>query len=271
MSQIVAGGVTRKLTCKVSTPEQRAKFPLMLEPPSTFPLPERVPFLTGLPKFDQEGIGACVANAIVKMALRLAVKTLMMGGMSREDAIEAALPFILSRLQLYFNNRKAEGTDPWSDSGSQVVTGLQVFTQIGICFESSYDYTDPERRFGLTPPQATYVEAALNRALLYFHLPDNESMLRSLADDFTFVIAMPVYQYMESEPCSSNGIIRCPTPDDGDPLGYHCVHIDGYDVIAGQRYKNLDNSWGNGVALEGNYLLHDDYPIWDAFSLRWRT
>lgn len=271
MSHIHAGGLARKLTLIPSSPEERAKHPLMLTPPSTLPLPIDIFPTPGLPKFDQGQIGSCVANATVKMALSLAVKDLMAAGMVREDAIAQAVKYLLSRMMLYAEDRKAEGTPLTQDSGSQIVTAMRVFSTIGICLDSTFDYSDPETRFTLEPPSEAIVEAALHKALLYFHLPDNESILRCLADGFTLVLGIPVYQYMEDEPCRTNGIIRCPTPEDGEPIGYHCVHINGYQPIFGQRYKRLDNSWGDAVADQGDYYLHDDYPVFDAFTIRRET
>jgi C1A family cysteine protease len=92
--------------------------PLHLKPQ----LPAKVDFSAKFPAcYEQEALGSCTANALCA-------------------AVTYKVPTLLgSRLFLYYNERKMEGTIN-TDSGAYIYDGVIALKTYGICHESEWPY-----------------------------------------------------------------------------------------------------------------------------------
>lgn len=264
MSVININGLARKLTCKPELPGKPKRFLMIAPNPS--PLPEEADLRawSGL-MLDQQQLGACVDFATISMVQRLFIREFMQSGKTHAEAL--VLAALLSALFLYYYTRAAEGTPPTEDSGSQVGTPLRVLASIGCCDESTWSYDDYQEKFSEEPPASAVSEAAQHKDLLDFDLPDQKSMQRSLADGFSFIVGISVYQGMEAPPAITTGIVPMPGPDD-EPLGGHGVEICGYIKINGSLYWVMKNSWSDQVGDKGYFYLPFGYPMFNAKTLR---
>src|SRR5438477_11218047 len=90
-------------------------------------LPPRVDLRAHCPPvYDQGQLGSCTSNAI--------------GGAIEFDLLKQSLPdFMPSRLFIYYNERKMEGT-VGTDSGAQIRDGIKSVAKQGVPPESEWPY-----------------------------------------------------------------------------------------------------------------------------------
>jgi C1A family cysteine protease len=225
-----------------------------LEKPRT--LPRKVDLRPGDPPvYDQGDLGSCTANGVAAVFEFDRIK-------------QKEVDFTPSRLFIYFNERKIEGTVPF-DAGAAIRNGIKSVATDGVCKETDWPYV--ESKFADTPPVSTYDLARKYRALNYFRL-DNTKLyeLKScLAAGFPFVFGFTVYQsFMDAS--DNGGIIPMPSADE-QALDGHAVVCVGYDDDA-ERFT-IRNSWGTDSGDKG-YLympykyLTDDNLADDFWTIR---
>lgn len=257
---LIIGGQKRPLTLRRELPGTPRR--LLAFPPSTTPLPESTNNRVWCgPVYDQKQLGACTAFAWISMYFMLHVKEQMQAGKSYDDAVASATQ--LSFLCLYYYERATEGTPPMNDGGAQSGTGGEVLETVGCCREDLCSYDGYETKFSQEPSAEAKADMSNHKSILKYHLPDELSMKRSLADGFSFVIGISVYEEMEDQPAISTGQIPMPTPVD-QPLGGHEIHVVDYD-------KNgwiVKQSWGANVFASGYMTLPWGYPMFDAYTIR---
>jgi hypothetical protein len=126
-------------------------------------LPPKMDLRSGCPPvYDQGQLGSCTANAI--------------GGALEFDQMKQGKksPFTPSRLFIYYNERKIEGTVE-SDSGAMIRRG-QVGEQVGAP-ETDWPYDIEKFRDRL--PKKAFDDAKKNQAVLYQRLTQAESQLKA--------------------------------------------------------------------------------------------
>ena len=132
--------------------------------------------IINFPIYDQGQIGPCTANAL---AAAVEYDRLRSG----QEPV-----FIPSRLFLYYNERKLEGSVA-SDAGAYIRDGVKSLNQLGICPETEWPYvpTPAESEGGsfptgsapaTQPPQQAYNEAANHRISSYQALQQILSQLQ---------------------------------------------------------------------------------------------
>ena len=188
---------------------------------------------------DQGQLGSCTANAIANAHLydQLA-----------EHAKAVVQP---SRLFIYYNERKMEGTIN-EDSGAQIRDGMKSIARWGVCSEKIIPYNI--QRFRVKPGCRAYKDATLHQALTYHRLDStNLDELRAcLADERPFVFGFTVYESFESNAVANTGVV--PMPGLGESvLGGHAVLCVGYDD-AKQRFLVM-NSWGTNWGMLGYFTI----------------
>src|SRR5918912_2497020 len=103
------------------------------------------------PVYDQGQLGSCTANAIG------AAFEFMQKKQQQQD-------FMPSRLFIYWNERKIEGTVD-QDSGAMIRDGIKSVHKLGACSEDTWPYDIA--RFTEKPPDRAYTEALDHQVIVY--------------------------------------------------------------------------------------------------------
>jgi len=195
------------------------------------------------PIVDQGNLGSCTANAIVS-------------GLREYILIFSKLKLILlSRLFLYYEERKIEGTINL-DSGAQLRDGMKVLNKLGVCPEIDYPYIIANFR---NPPSKTALKHALKYKITsYNRVWDLDSLKTSLAENNPVVCGIKIYSSFESEEVAKTGIVPMPKPYE-PLLGGHAVLAIGYNNKTNQVI--LRNSWGAEWGNKGYFYL--PYPVFE--------
>lgn len=193
------------------------------------------------PVYDQGELGSCTANAI--------------GAAFEYNQVRGGkADFMPSRLFIYYNERKMEGTIK-SDSGAMIRDGIKSVNKIGVVSEIEWPYVIS--RFAVTPPAKVYNDARFHRSVQYQRVPQNtHAMKQCLAQGNPIVFGFTVYESFESDQVASTGEVPMPGLSES-VLGGHAVLAVGYDDSV-KRFK-VRNSWGPGWADSGNFTMPYDY------------
>lgn len=214
------------------------------------PLPASVDLRKYCPKvFDQGNLGSCTAQAIVA-AIEISRK-------KRGDPDDTAL----SRLFVYYNERKAEG-DTQEDAGASISDGIYSVIHEGVCREKLWTYTDGQEKFKKEPPKKCYQDALSNVQFLDLDVStvdQNLTAIKSvLASEKPIVLGISVFVSLMSDEVEKTGIIPLPKPDEaGD--GRHAVVLAGYNDA--QQQFLLRNSWGKSWGQKGYAWIDYDYIL----------
>jgi C1A family cysteine protease len=185
------------------------------------------------PVYDQGQLGSCTANAI-GAAFEFAQRK------------EQLADFMPSRLFIYYNERKIEGTVD-EDSGAMIRDGIKSVHKLGVCDEKLWTYDIGQ--FTQRPPAEAYTQAMDHQATVYRRvLPVLHQMQGCLASGTPFVFGFSVYESFESQDVAKTGVVPLP-PRSEKLLGGHAVLAVGYDD-AQQRFI-VRNSWGTGWGMDG--------------------
>jgi C1A family cysteine protease len=201
------------------------------------------------PVYDQGQLGSCTANAI---GAALQFDQMKQGGKD----------FAPSRLFVYYNERKIEGTVD-SDSGAQIRDGVKSVAKQGACKE---DPTWPYEidKFTKKPPKAAYDEGAKNQAIRYLRVTQALSQLKGcLASGFPFIYGFAVYESFESADVAKSGHVPMPKAKEA-LLGGHAVLAVGYDEA--KQWFIVRNSWGKGWGMDGYFTMPYPYLLQGSLS-----
>lgn len=193
---------------------------------------------------NQGAVGSCVHNSSVLALDFTRVK-------------EGLDPIFGSRLFGYYNTREIESTVN-EDSGCQIRNAMKSLATTGICVEKLWDYNIKPHHFYMKPTDACYNEAKNHKLLGYFRLNNtNLDTLKScLAEGYTFVFGMAVYESFESYYTSQTGIVSYPSINETF-LGGHCMLCIGYN--AANQCFIVRNSWGIGWGDKGHCYIPFQY------------
>jgi C1A family cysteine protease len=202
------------------------------------------------PIVDQGQLGSCTANAIVS-------------GLREYLLIKAQKALVrLSRLFLYYEERKLEGTIA-EDSGASLRDGMKVLAQIGVCPEEDYAYD--VTKFTTAPSVKAYTDAVLYKISEYHRVVNLNSLKIALSEGQPVVFGFEVYQSFESEKVAKTGIVPKPKKNE-TILGGHAVLAVGY-VDKGKSSGRLivRNSWGQAWGDHGYCYM--SYSVFDALVM----
>lgn len=225
---------TRKYNLKLQRLNPRD---LKLEPKNEralLKLPTIVDLRKKLPEvYDQGNLGSCTANALCSAV----AYNLKLNGKY----------FLGSRLFLYYNERKIEGTIS-EDSGAYLSDGVIALNKYGICKETSWPYTIS--KFTVNPGTKLYMEARTHRAISYKNITQTlVAMQQSLAMGIPFVIGIAIYSSFENDTVSKTGIVSMPKVNTESLLGGHALMCVGYDN--NKKVWIVRNSWGSSWGDKG--------------------
>lgn len=210
-----------------------------------------------LSKIDQGSLGSCTANSI---GTALSILE------SKQKNKEIFFP---SRLFIYYNGRKIEGTTN-EDAGAQIHDVFQGVVDNGAPNEHLYVY-DPEK-FKNEPPKEIYTEATKFKPLKYALLDfskDHTSKARvthiknALLSGYPIVFGFTVYESFESEKVANSGKVPMPGLFE-KVVGGHAVCCVGFDDH--KKCFIVKNSWGTqwgispiGDVNRGYFYMPYDY------------
>jgi C1A family cysteine protease len=188
------------------------------------------------PVYDQGELGSCTANAIAS-------------AMQFERRRQALADFTPSRLMIYYDERKLEGTIP-SDAGAEIRDGIKSVAVTGVCPESEWPY-DIEQ-FAAAPPAQAYSDALKDRAVGYRSIDNRDlAALKScLAEGYPFVFGVTLFSAFDG--VGFDGLV--PMPAAGEtPIGAHAMKAVGYSDASGALI--VKNSWGTDWGCGGFCLM----------------
>jgi len=205
--------------------------------------------------YDQGNLGSCTANAIGAADEFAQIK---------QGAVERFMP---SRLFIYFNERRMEGT-VYEDSGAMIRDGMKSLAVEGACPETEWPYD--ESQFTTEPTSDCYIHAEKHQAIRYQRVPQTMRDLRAcLAAGYPIVFGFSVYENFMSERTATTGIMDMPQ---GACQGGHAVLAVGHDDST--RRIKVRNSWSLSWGEQGHfwmpyeYILHSKLAS-DFWTLRW--
>ena len=178
------------------------------------------------PVKDQGSRGACTAFAGTSHMEFLAKRA----GRSESS---------LAPLYLYYRTRvDLEGVAPTEDSGAMIRDMITATRRFGVCREELWPYS---RGIYDQPTLDADADAIARHTLLYFRLPNLDTIRRCLWQGFPFVGGFVVPESLDSEWSSQTGVVAYPEPGDRI-IGGHAVLFCGYDDA--KQMLLFQNSWG---------------------------
>lgn len=206
-------------------------------------LPVKVDLRSKLPAcWDQGRIGSCTAHGIA-------------AALVFDEQFQNESFIMPSRLFIYYNERKVEGTIS-VDNGAQIRDGIKVVASQGFADEKIWPYV--ESKYRMKPPSAAYASGLEHKALQYMALDNTrlDELKSCLAAGFPFVFGFTVYPSFESAQVAKTGIMPMPSPKEA-PVGGHCVIAVGYDDDV--RRVIVRNSWSAQWGDKGHFWMPYDY------------
>lgn len=190
---------------------------------------------------NQYSLGSCTANAIASAVFNAQVR-------AKQD------PFVASRLFIYYNERRLEGTIN-EDAGAYIRDGFKVINKLGAPQETLWPYNLYKWRN--QPPVPVYSAALKNKATKYYALPGSvQSVKEALASGYPVVFGFLVYDSFWKI-TKRKPVMPMPNPNGESIAGGHAVIAVGYSN-ARKAFK-IQNSWGNRWADKGYFWMPFDF------------
>lgn len=196
------------------------------------------------PVYDQGQLGSCTANSS--------------GAAYQYDQIiqKEATNWTPSRLFIYYNSRKLEGTIN-EDSGAEIRDAIKSIADPGVCPEVP-DWPYDISKFTECPPQSCYDTAQNHKAVQYQRIDQTLDQLKSaLISGFPIVFGFAVYSSFESASVEKTGIVPMPNVKSETLLGGHSVICTSFDDST-QRF-GCANSWGPNFGDKGYIYMPYEY------------
>jgi hypothetical protein len=204
-----------------------------------------------------EGVGVhnCTANAVA-------------AAVEYDAELNGSDPGTLSRLWIYYYERKLEGAPADKDTGAFGRDGFKVCNKLGVPLEKDWPYAIDQ--FSVEPPASLASEATQHRISNYRVVPRNlDSMKAVLSNRQTIAFGFSVYEAFESANVAKTGIV--PLPNRGEKvLGGHEVLLVGY-LKDEPNYGLVRNSWGTDWGIKGYFLMPWAYLLDTHLASDFRT
>jgi C1A family cysteine protease len=209
------------------------------------------------PIFDQGQLGSCTANAVA-------------AAVEYDAKLNGSDPGPLSRLWIYYYERKIEGSPADQDTGAYGRDGFKVCKKMGVPLEQDWGYDIAKFSDEPSPQDKLVAEARQHRISNYRAVPRNlDGMKAVLSNRQTIAFGFTVYESFESQEVAQNGIVPMPTRGE-KVLGGHEVLMVGY-LRNEPNYALTRNSWGTGWGIDGYFLMPWTYLLDHNLSSDFRT
>jgi len=194
-----------------------------------------------IPIFDQGNLGSCVANA---------VSTAHLFGQIKQQINY----FVPSRLFIYYNTRKIEGT-VYHDAGAYIRNAIKSIAKDGACSERLWPYLI--HKFNMVPTASCYSDGLNHQAIEYRRVSQSLEQLKGcLSEGYPFVFGFAVYSSFISKSVQKSGIVQMPRAKESLLGGHACVCM-GYKE-ATKRFL-VQNSWGRSFGMRGFFTMPYEY------------
>jgi C1A family cysteine protease len=194
------------------------------------------------PVMDQGELGSCTTHAITGALRYLRIKA------GKRD-----VP--LARLQLYFDERKTEGTIG-EDAGAEIRNGIKCAARYGVAPEQLWPY-DPAR-FKHCPPASVYAAAQDWQALSYERVPVSTAAIKAaIAQGLPVVIGVSLYDSFDGRLVEQSGMVPMPDLKREQMTGGHCMLVVGYGQHEGTF--TVRNSWADDWGDRGDCYMPEAY------------
>lgn len=219
--------------------------------------------------FDQGKLGSCTANAILAAF--------------QYEAIKQKEPDMGNLSRLYEYYRARENLMPPStseDSGTSLAVSVYCLNKFGVCDEKDWPYD--VTKFSQEPPKEATEKAKYHKCVDYRRLTPNHDQMRAcLAEGYSFVLGIAVFDTMMTLDVGKTGIVPMPrlTEETVDGkklaadklLGGHAICCVGYDDK--KKLYKFRNSWSEAWGDKGyGYLpyafVENDNLAYDMWSIR---
>jgi C1A family cysteine protease len=194
--------------------------------------------------YDQGNLGSCTANAGC--------------GIFHYNQIQQDIKWESdpSRLYLYYNTRRLEGTVK-QDSGASIRDTIKAIASYGMCLENDWPYMI--NKFTTKPPQKNYKFGRQHTAVIYERVEQNLNQIKAvLASGELVVIGFSVYSGFETPEVATSGQLNMPGA--GEYLmGGHAVLFVGYDDATQRLW--VRNSWGADWGINGDFTMPYEYAV----------
>lgn len=191
-----------------------------------------------IPIYDQGDLGSCTANSGCA-CYRYEYAQL-------KNTFDTFDP---SRLYLYYNTRKIEGSTE-EDAGAYIRDVFKALNKDGLCEESLFPYyTD---RFATEPSPNCYINGKKYQTVRYAAVPQDLNSLKSAVFSGAAIsFGFDVYKsFMYG---SWTEICPIPNPSKEQLLGGHAVTIIGWDD--NKKAFLIQNSWGSDWKNKGKFYM----------------
>jgi C1A family cysteine protease len=160
-----------------------------------------------------------------------------------------------SRLQLYYDGRKLEGTID-SDSGLEIRDAIKCVAKLGVAHEELWPYD--VSKFKLPPPPSVYTDANNYQALEYKRVEISARAVKTaIAQGYPVIIGLTLFSSFESDAVEKTGIVPMPDIHKEENVGGHCMAAVGYGQKPG--YITVQNSWDVDWGDKGYCYLPEEY------------
>lgn len=218
------------------------------------------------PIWNQLQLGTCVPHGALRAFLTEAI---------RQGASLADLQ-MLSRLFVYAEGRKLEGTDLSVDSGMEVRDAIKVLASQGVPPETEWPYSDANPGpFQQQPPTQAVQDAKQHMAIKYQQIivgGPGAPMRTALANGLAIVQGFPVPDYFEDASVwnpASEEPLPLPSPST-QYIGGHCTALMRWNFSGKfvstpttsrrvRPYFTSDNSWDVGWGMDGSFNIDAEW------------
>lgn len=205
--------------------------------------------------FDQGQLGSCTANAVA-------------AAVEYDAKLNGSDPGYLSRLWIYYYERKLEGSPADQDTGAYGRDGFKVCKTLGVPLEKDWPYDIA--KFSEEPPAGLAYEARQHRISNYRSVLRNlDSMRAVVSNRQTIAFGFTVYESFESHEVAQTGIVPMPTRHE-KTIGGHEVLLVGY-LKDEPNYGLVRNSWGTSWGMNGYFLMPWAYILDANLASDFRT
>jgi C1A family cysteine protease len=212
---------------------------------------------------NQGDIGACVSHSAVQ-ALRILMNKTNSSRSFLSRMTSSGTSFWGSRLYIYDNARRIDGTPLTEDVGTTNISACVALDQYKVCSEDIWPYS--RANMITAPPHDAYVTASTFKVFEYSTVDSSpEAFKAALNAGFPIMIGIAVFpSFIHSGLKGSDGVVPMPNESRETPVGGHSMLAVGYNDDT--RLITVLNSWGSSFGDKGFVHLPYEFLFSDKYA-----